>query len=221
MEKILISALAGCLLGLSCLVGISSQEDEEKAREEQEVKDFQVLQIVVDEAQKISGQRRAKEISVVVDYINYETGKPETNWFQPPHITKKIKRGDCKDLSFLFASIVESKCRKKLNLNPNIYTIFGRTDGYPHSWNYLILGDEAYLVSAQNGSVKEINTVTNKFYCPDKELSRYKQDKIKSLKESPDGEYLEFNDNVPKDKLVDFGITPEERARLRVLSCKK
>lgn len=165
--------------------------------------DFKILQIVVEAAQEVS-----HELTYTNESTNFETGKPEYNYFQPPSVTKRIKRGDCKDYAIYLDTIVKERCSSN-NLNPNFYVVFGHLDGNGHAWNYLVLGtNEFYLVSPIRGMVIPTNEVTNKFWSPATGLWPNEVAKFEVLKQT-ECKNLKYNYDVPKEWLFNFGKTKE------------
>lgn len=165
-----------------------------------------VIRIIKEEAEKISKQRKTKEIEFAVDSVNYDTGKPEEDYYQSPEITERIKRACCRDYAILCARRAQDRFLQELNTNIPVYVILGKKDCSKHAWNQFIYNGTNLYICPQTGTVVSTKQINDGYFSPLKDLGDYRKKRIKQLREHPDAKDILFNDQVPKEYLIDFGI---------------
>jgi len=164
--------------------------------------DFRTMQVVVEAAQEVSHR-----LTYTNESTNFETGQYEDNYFQPPLVTERIRRGDCKDYAIYLEYLVCERCSSN-GIDPNFYIVFGHVDGHGHAWNYLVLGtNEFYMVSGIRGLVIPVNEISDKLWSPARGLWTEEYRKFEELKKKPCGARIKYNYDVPKEWFFDFGRT--------------
>jgi len=211
MGKTLISMLAGILLLGSC----STLKPERSDRLKEE--DVRQVRIVKEELDQIYNQFKSGELVYFIPqntngekiFVNYETWKPEDNYYQPPWAMENGRTGSCKG----FASLLADRLMKK-DIQ-NVFIALGKVDlSNAHAWvEFHSKYHGEFMLWPTRGDMTEKSQVTNKYFQYHDSISPEQMKKLEEFRKRPGCRNLQFSYDLPRDKLRPFGILPNERKR--------
>jgi hypothetical protein len=215
-NTLLIGGLA-LLAGCASLRDIASATETETDYNTRKTEDTRQVQVVKEEFDKIYKQFQSGELVYFIPkdnngsnvFVNYETWKPEDNYYPPPWVMENGKTGSCKGFAILLADRL-----MKRDIS-NVFIALGKTDlSNGHAWvefHSRYYGE--FMMWVTRGDMTEKSQVTNKYFQYHDEIDADQMKQLVKFRKRPGCENFRFSYDLPKRKLKPFGVLPQERKR--------